>query len=84
MPSWLCKIWRLIVNIVDKVLKVIVGAVKALLDVAVAALDSLLDSIGGSNLLLWLALGLGAWFLLGATDGDDDQPSGNRLQREGT
>lgn len=81
MPSWLCKIWRLIVNIVDKVLKVIIGVVKSLLDLAVAALESLVDAVAGSGLLKWLAIGLGAWLLFGALTDDNDTEDGTNTLR---
>lgn len=77
MPSWLCKIWRLIANIVDKVLSVIFGAVKKLLDLAVAALDSLAEALGiDSTLFKWIAFGIGAYFLFGmlANNKDESDP----------
>lgn len=81
MPSWLCKIWKLIVNIVDKVLKVIVGAVKSLLDVAVAALESLADAVFDSGIFKWLLLGAGAWLLFGVLK-DDDKDKSSTLKLE--
>lgn len=72
MPSWLCKIWNLLANIVSKVIDLVMGAVKQFLDLAVEALDSLAEALGFSGgTLLLIGLGLAAWWLLSGTDDDD-------------
>lgn len=73
MPSWLCKIWNLLANIISKILDIVFGAVKQFLDLAVEALDKLADALGfsGSGLLWILGLGVLAYFVL--TKDDDKE-----------
>lgn len=79
MPSWLCKIWRLLLNIVSKIIEIAVQAVKMLLDVAVEALDGLVGALVGegglSRLLLIGGLGLLAWWLLTRDDKNEESPT---------
>lgn len=79
MPSWLCKIWNLLANIIGKILDIVFGAVKQFLDLAVEALDKLASALGfsGSGLLWLLGIGALAYFVL--TKDDDQSPS----QKEG-
>lgn len=73
MPSWLCKIWNLLANIIGKILDIVFGAVKQFLDLAVEALDKLASALGfsGSGLLWLLGAGALAYFVLTK---DDEQP----------
>lgn len=70
MPSWLCKIWNLLSNIIGKILDIVFGAVKQFLDLAVEALDKLAESLGfsGSGLFMLLAVGALVYFVVS----DDD------------
>lgn len=74
MPSWLCKIWNLLANIIGKILDIVFGAVKQFLDLAVEALDKLASALGfsGSGLLWLLGAGALAYFIL--TKDDDQSP----------
>jgi len=72
MPSWLCKIWRFIANIVGKIVDIILDIVKKIVGFVVDAIDAIGDSLFGGNLGLWLLLGLGAYFLLTKGKSDDE------------
>lgn len=74
MPSWLCKIWNLLSNIIGKILDVVFGAVKQFLDLAVEALDELAESLGfsGSGLFMLLAVGALVYFVVSGDDNDKE------------
>lgn len=46
MPSWICKIWQFVMNVMGKVIDFVMAVLKGLLDLAVAALDAVVDSVG--------------------------------------
>lgn len=64
MPSWLCKIWRFIANILGKIVDFVLEVLSKIIDFVVEAIDSVFSGSGFSNLLLFAGIGLAAYFLL--------------------
>lgn len=77
MPSWLCSIWKLVANVLGKVLKFVMDVLSAFADLVVDAVGGLVDAVFGgsglSGLLMWGALALGAYFLLTGEKDDEDK-----------
>lgn len=73
MPNWLCKIWRFVANLVGKIVDFILEVVEKLINFVVKAVDDILSSTGISRLLLFAAIGLGAYLLLSSSDKGSDQ-----------
>lgn len=72
MPSWLCKIWNFLANVMAKIIDVVMGAVKQFLDLAVEAISSLAEAVGFSpGTLLLLGAGVLLFFLLKNKKEDD-------------
>lgn len=72
MPSWVCKIWRFVSNLLGKIVDFVLDVVKKVVQMVVEGIDSLAESIFGSG-TFWLLLvgGILAYFLLTK---DDDKP----------
>lgn len=77
MPTWLCKIWRLLANIVGKIVDLIVDVATRLLDAAVEALSKVADALGVGPLLLMVGLGALAYLLLA---GKKEEEEGSNLK----
>lgn len=76
MPSWLCKIWQLVSNILGKIVDFITSVLDTLINLAVKAIKGVVDAVMGGGLgsfLLYAAIGLGLYFLV--RDKDDDTQS---------
>lgn len=73
----ICKLFNFILAIFDAILTVVVSALTSLIGAAFTVLEAVLDGATGllSSPIMWIALGLGAWWLLG---GDDDEKSSVR------
>lgn len=78
MSSVLCKIWRFFSNILSAIVSFTAESLKTIGSAAVDVLSDLFKEAGkalggvfSSSPLVWLALGVGAFFLLGK-DKDDD------------
>lgn len=75
MPSWICKIWQFVMNVMGKVVDFVMAVLKGLLDLAVTALDAVLDSVGelfGSpgGILLLILGGFVVYKLVTSKDGE--------------
>lgn len=70
----ICKLFNFFLAIFDAVLTVVVSAITSLVGAAFTVLDAVLSGTAGllGNPITWIALGLGAWWLL---SGDDDEAS---------
>lgn len=78
MPGWFCKIWQFVANLLGKVVDFILAVVKKLVGFAVELVEGVADALfGGGNLLLLVALGLGAWWLLSGRDDEKREPPAN-------
>lgn len=84
MPSWLCKIWNLLANVLGKIVDFILGVVKKIIDFVVDAIEAIADAVFGSgNLLLFLGLGLLAYFVITSNKEDDSDSSPSLPSRRG-
>lgn len=78
MPSWLCKIWNFLSNVLGKIVDFILSVVKKIVDFVVDVIEGVVDSLfGGGNFLLYLGLGLLAYFVI-TSDKDDSEGDSSR------
>lgn len=77
MRGLFCKIWQFLLNVFTDIVNAVAQALAtigtAVVDVLSQVADAVGDALGISgSTFLWIALGLGAYFLFG---GDDDERS---------
>lgn len=82
----LCKLFRFVLNVFTQVVDVVASAVKVIGGAAVDVLTDLLSSVGNmlgidGSTLMWIALGVGAYFLFSGSD--DDSPSTKQVIQDG-
>lgn len=77
MSSILCKIWRFFSDLLSQVVEFVANALTTIGTAIVDVLGDLLKEVGttlgevfGASPLVWLALGVGAFFLFGKDDDD--------------
>lgn len=80
MPSWLCKIWNFLSNVLGKIVDFILNVVKKIVDFVVDVIESVIESVGdalfgGGNFLLYLGLGVLAYFVLTSDKNDSEENS---------
>lgn len=74
MPSWLCKIWNFIANILGKIVDFILNVVKKIADFVVDVIESVGDALfGDGNFLLLLGVGILAYFVLTSDKDSKDE-----------
>lgn len=81
MGGLLCKIFRFVLNIFERVVNVVASAVKTIGTAAVDVLSELVSAVGnaaaglfsGSGLLGLLVVGGALWMLMGSRDKDKEE-----------
>lgn len=64
MPSWLCKIWQFVANVLGKIIDFVLDVVKKIVGMVVEAVNAVVDGLFGGNFFLLLGAGLLAYFVL--------------------
>lgn len=75
MPSWLCKIWRFLLNVLTKIVDFISTVLQKLVGMVVEAVNAIADGVGFGNILMWAAVGLVVYMV--ATKDSDKEYSGD-------
>lgn len=57
MPDWLCKIWRVLANLMGKIIDFILQVLERIIDFVVTAVDSVVSELGVGSWLLFAAVG---------------------------
>lgn len=76
MGNAICKLWTFLLNLIQKAVEAIAYALKTIGEVVIPLLGQLADAVGGAigsifgggNLLVWLGVGVFAYFLLTKED----------------
>lgn len=75
MPSWLCKIWTFITDILGKIIDFALEQLKKVVALVVEAIDALADSLFGGSGLLWLLAAAAVGYFILTSDGEKEDPA---------
>lgn len=78
MRGFLCKIWQFFLNVFTDIVNAIAQALAVIGTAVVDVLSQVAEAVGktlgiNGSTVMWIALGLGAYFLFGSSD--DESPA---------